>query len=260
MNPSPDANVGTPTQVRLSAAQVAEFYHDQFVSDQVSDFTALVPANELATRVVVDVGGGCGFFAKALTESGQYAVRVVDTDAASIEACRQIGVPAVCENALEPSFAANDGAACFNLILHHLVGSSEKETVDLQCAALAVWRHKVRFVFVNEYIYESYVANLSGRLIYEITKSRTASAIGAVIARFVPAFRANTFGVGVRFRSHAEWRNVFERAGYSVLGARLGASEVVSPALRSLLIREIRRDSYLLAPTLAPTAGSERDA
>jgi SAM-dependent methyltransferase len=255
-----NSNAGTPTQARLSAAQVAEFYHDQFVRDQVSDFTALIPPRELANKVVVDVGGGCGFFAKALTESGQYAVRVVDTDAASVAACRRIGVPATCEDALNPSFGENDGAVCFNLILHHLVSASEKATADLQCAALAVWRQKVRFVFVNEYIYESYVPNLSGRLIYEITKSSMASAIGAVVARYVKAFRANTFGVGVRFRSHAEWRGLFERAGYSVLGSRLGVREVVSPALRSLLIREIRRDSYLLAPqsrdSLRPQGGA----
>jgi hypothetical protein len=243
-----DAKPDTSRQAQalLSQEQIAAFYHDQFVQDQVGDFIALVPRQELGARSVVDVGGGCGFFAKALRDSARHSVRVMDTDAASVEACREIGVPATCEDALKPRLLEDDGAVCFNLILHHLIGPSEKATVDLQCAALAPWRGHVRFVFVNEYIYESYMANVSGRLIYEITKSRLASAIGRTIARFVPAFRANTFGVGVRFRSHAEWRGLFSRAGYGVAGARIGSSEHVSPALRLLLIRAIRRDSFLL--------------
>jgi hypothetical protein len=233
-------------QVHLAADQVSEFYHDQFVRDQIADFVALVPQQALDGCVVVDVGGGCGFFAKALADSGRYNVRVVDSDAASVEACRKIGVPATCEDALSPCFSEGDGAVCFNLILHHLIGSSEKNTVELQSRALALWRGRARVVFVNEYIYESYVPNVSGRLIYEVTRSRLASSLGKFIARFVPAFRANTFGVGVRFRSHAEWRKLFARAGYKVAAAKLGSSEFVSPALRLLLIRTIRRDSFLL--------------
>ena len=32
----------------------------------------------------------------------------------------------------------------------------------------------------------------------------------------VPSLKANTFGVGVRFRAHGEWLRVFESAGYDV--------------------------------------------
>jgi hypothetical protein len=138
--------------------------------------------------------------------------------------------------------------ACFNLILHHLVGDSEAATRALQRRALERWRGQARFVFVNEYIYESFVGQLSGWLIYQITSSRVLSWLGRQVARLVPAFRANTFGVGVRFRAHDEWKRVFAEAGYDIAGEITGADEHVSPPLRLLLIRTIRRDSFLLHP------------
>jgi hypothetical protein len=244
--PSSPTNGAAPAQVRLSDTQIEAFYHDQFVKDQVGDFMALVGPQDVRGRVVVDVGGGCGFFAKSLRDATLYSVRVIDSDTRSVEACRQIGVQAECEDALNPRFSNDEGVACFNLILHHLVGPSEKATVDLQCKALALWKGRAPVVFVNEYIYESFLPNVSGRLIFEITKSSILSSIGKLLARLVPAFRANTFGVGVRFRSHSEWRRLFARAGYTVVDSRVGASEDVSPALRLLLIRQIRRDSFLL--------------
>ena len=103
-------------------------------------------------------------------------------------------------------------------------------------------------VFVNEYIYESYIDGLSGRLIFHITKSRLLSAVGRAIASVVPALRANTFGVGVRFRSHDEWTTLFRDAGFEVVRARLGEPERVAFARRALLIKAIRRDSFLLRP------------
>ena len=63
--------------------------------------------------------------------------------------------------------------------------------------------HGIRAVFVNEYIYELYVGNVSGWLIFQVTKSRVLSWIGRVVSTVVPSLRAKTFGVSVRFRTHA---------------------------------------------------------
>lgn len=232
-------------QVVLKADQVAEFYHDQFVEDQLRDFTALLGN---APRRVVDVGGGCGFFALGLHRRTGSFVRVLDSDPASIEACRNVGVMAQLGDALAPEVNGSEEVASFNLMLHHLVASSEAATTQLQCRALSVWRDRIQAVFVNEYIYESYVAGLSGWLIYQITSSRFLSACGRMASRIIPSMRANTFGAGVRFRSHAEWIGLFESAGFKVVASTQGVPEVIAPIWRLLFIRRISRDSFWLRP------------
>lgn len=234
-------------QRTLSTKQVEAFHHDNFVEDQVRHFVEMLPAVAAGTQVL-DLGGGCGFFARRLQQAAQCPVRVVDLDEASVRACKEVGIDAVLGNALDPALRGNEAVATFNLILHHLVADSEAETRALQVQALANLRGRVERLFVNEYIYESFVGHLSGRLIFQITKSRLLSSFGRLVATVVPAFRANTFGVGVRFRAHAEWRSLFEQAGYCVRDARIGSPEIVALPLRTLLIRTIRRDSFLLEP------------
>jgi hypothetical protein len=235
------------TQKSLSTEQVEAFHHDKFVEDQVHDFMALFGAAAAEPGEVLDVGGGCGFFAQRLHALTGRTVRVMDTDVASIEAARRAGVEAIYGDALSPS-AGGEGVVALNLILHHLVGRSERITRELQRRALTVWRPQVRALFVNEYIYESYVGNFSGWLIYHITKNPLLSLLGRVVSIIVPSLRANTFGVGVRFRARAEWLRLFDSAGYEVESSTRGAEEPVSLARRMLLIKCIRRDSFLLQP------------
>lgn len=233
-------------QNKLSNEQVEAFYHDHFVEAQAGDFVRLLGA--MGGGKVVDVGGGCGFFARRLGELTGRRVRVLDTDATSVESCRKAGIEAEVGDALAPRIAGDEDVAAFNLILHHLVGRSEAATRDLQRRALAAWRPKVRAVFVNEYIYESYVGGFSSWLIYRITKSRILSWLGRAVSTFVPSLRANTFGVGVRFRDRRQWRAIFEEAGYEVVGSLVGPDEVVSWPRRLLLIKRIGRDSFILKP------------
>ncbi|AVA13632.1 hypothetical protein C3E99_07070 [Sphingopyxis sp. MG] len=110
------------------------------------------------------------------------------------------------------------------------------------------WRDHETPIFVNEYIYQSFLGTVSGRLIYAITASRILSALAGFAARFIPAFRANTFGVGVRFRAHEEWMALFREAGFVPEAVRIGAEEQIKPPLRLLLIKTIRRDSFILRP------------
>lgn len=234
-------------QRKLAQAQVSEFYHDLFVDTQVKHFESLcMPLPVPGRDHVVDIGGGCGFFASAVTEQVGPPTRVIDMDAASIEQCRQKGIEAILGDALKPPVSGDEAVVCFNLILHHLVGATEAATQQLQGGALGVWSDKPARVFINEYIYDSYVGNLSGRLIYEITSSRVLSYLGNLVAKIVPSLKANTFGVGVRFRSTEEWVDFFERRGWSVVGHIRGEEEIVSPARRCLLIKSCRRDSFVL--------------
>jgi SAM-dependent methyltransferase len=246
-----------PMQQRVLAAdQIQAFYHDEFVEDQVRHFVELLGSSAGASDrgVVVDVGGGCGYFAEGIARRAGYPVRVLDSDPASVAECAARKVPAVRGDALAPEFVGDEDVVCFNLILHHLVGRSAAKTRELQRAALAAWRGRARAIFVNEYIYESFVGNVSGALIYWITSNRVLSWLGRTVAKVVPAFRANTFGVGVRFRAHEEWVQLFRTAGYEVVGSALGTEERIKLPLRVLLIKHIRRDSFLLRPSSIPQA------
>jgi len=235
----------------LSHQQIGAFNHDEFVEDLIRRFVALTQAELPDPLPVTDVGGGWGYFAKRLRHLAGRSVRAVDMDPVSVEACRTAGIEASLGDALAPEPRGDEGFVTFNLILHHLVGASEGITADLQRRALIAWRPHVQAVFVNEYIDESWVGNASGRIIYAVTSSQLLSCLGHMVARWVPSLRANTFGVGVRFRAHEEWVRLFADAGFRVTGRLKGPEEPVSLPRRLLLIRSIRRDSFLLSPRAA---------
>lgn len=234
------------SQTKLSAEQVAEFYHDLFVRDQVRHFRNMaLPVVKTSGGRVVDIGGGVGHFASALKQGLGLDARVVDMDPVSVQSCLRAGLDAEVGDALSLPARGDEAVVCFNLILHHLVAPTASGTRDLQRQALQTWHCRI---FVNEYIYESYVGNLSGWLIYQITSSKMLSALAKAGSRLIPALRANTFGVGVRFRSHGEWIELFRSLGLAVERVELGAEEPVSRVWRLLLIKAIRRDSFLLRP------------
>lgn len=233
-------------QIGLDQEQISRFYHDLFVKSQVEHFSKICAPALAGDAVVSDMGGGCGFFASAVARDLGFRVRVVDADPISVDTAAKSGVEAVMGNALSWSPLGDESVACFNLILHHLVGAGEQETTRLQMSALAQWKNANVRLFVNEYIYDSYFGEWSGMLIYKITKSRVLSFIAGGVARFIPSLQANTFGVGVRFRSENEWRRLFDQHGWHVVGYRRGGEEGVSLARRALLIKSCRRDSFVL--------------
>jgi len=237
-------------QQKLSQDQIKSFYHDYFVESQVSDFiTLLGPSINTFTGSILDVGGGAGFFASAIKDRLSIKVTVLDSDAQSVDLCHQAGIEAIHGDALTPVIIGSDNVVCFNLILHHLVGKSEEDTLGLQGRALSVWHPSAHAIIVNEYIYESFVINeFSGRLIYRITGSSLLSNLGRLVAKFIPTLKANTFGVGVRFRSHDEWQRIFISLGFDVVDTVKGKEEGVSLPRRLLFIKNCRRDSFLLRP------------
>ena len=119
----------------------------------------------------------------------------------------------------------------------------------MQGHALSVWHSTAHAIFVNVYVYESFVINtISGWLIYQITSHSVLSGLGRFIAKLSPSLKANTFGVGVRFRSHKEWCKMFESLGFKVVGTITGEEGYVSLPRRLLLIKNCRRDSFFLKP------------
>lgn len=139
----------------------------------------------------------------------------MDADPVSVRSACEAGVDESIGNALQPAFVGDEEMVSFNLILHHPVADTDAHT-------LAICR---------------------------IARSRALSTIGRALGCVVPAMRANSFGVGVRFRSHGKWeREVFAPAGWCVVRRLRGPEEVVSWLWRILLIKSIHRDSFLLEP------------
>ncbi len=237
-------------QKLLSKDQIENFYHDDFVKSQVEDFITLLGTSfSPSLERVVDIGGGCGFFVKALQNRLNLNVSVLDSDVKSIEKCKQEGIDAICQDALSPNIVGDEYIVCFNLILHHLVGASEQKTLNMQKHALSIWHPTVHAIFINEYIYESFIfSNVSGWLIYQITSNSVLSYLCKFVAKLIPSLKANTFGVGVRFRSHEEWCTVFTSLGFEIVETKLGKEEYVSLPRRLLLIKNCRRDSFFLKP------------
>lgn len=231
----------------LAAEQLTEFYHNDFLSAQIRDFKDCFDVeSKPVAGVIIDIGGGVGYFADAIKSDLGRAVRVIDMDPLSIQKCRQKGLDAEIGDCIKLKPKGDETIVCFNLILHHLVADTEKATKMLQSRALHNWLGNSRKIFVNEYIYESYIPDVSGWLIYQITSSRVLSAIGKLVSRVIPVLRANTFGTGVRFRSHSEWIRIFTNEGFQVTKTIIGINERVDLPLRMLLIKNIRRDSFLL--------------
>lgn len=231
-------------QRRLAAEQLSSFYTDSATRDQVRAFLSLAPVMRLRKGpVVVDVGGGQGHFAGELQATIGGRARVLDTDPIALAEAERRGVDTILGDALAPPFGGDEDVACFNLILHHLIGQTEARTRALQVQALKAWRGNAQFVFVTEYVYES---GLSARMSYWITRSKFLSALAAAIARLTPTLQANTFGVGVRFRPAGEWHQLFREAGFKVADYRPGREERVRWPRRLLFITSIRRDTFLL--------------
>jgi hypothetical protein len=234
----------------LDKQQIAYFDSKSAVNLQVEHFLillgGLIPRD---SKVILDVGGGRGYFAAKIYESTKCLIRVLDSDENSIDAVNNNNnfVTGVLGDALYPHVVGDESVVCFNLILHHLIGNNELETRQLQQKGLSVWKDSCEYIFVNEIMYESYLSNFSGRIIYEITKNKILSIFGKIISLFIPSLRANTFGVGVRFRSHEDWVSLFAESGFDIISKISGEKEPVSFFRRLLLIKEMRRDSFLLS-------------
>src|SRR5690349_15237617 len=140
-----------PTQQKqLSDEQIQAFRRPfpEACQKLVKDFTSIVDEKEYSGKVVVDVGGGCGTFAKLLSDTTGCRVRVLDTDQPSLDVAAQAGVETVCGDALSPPVRGDEGVICFSLVLHHLIGATEKMTAEMQRRALAVWHPHVNSIFV----------------------------------------------------------------------------------------------------------------
>jgi len=230
----------------LSKEQLSDFYIETFVAEQKAHISRLLKTDTPDLKIV-DVGGGAGFLASAVGKELGFAVTVWDIDPEAVRLARLRGVNAVEKNILTSIEKQPVDVMFFNLVLHHLVGSSNKQTLETQRVALENAKRCANTILVHEYIYESYFFDeLSSWLIWLLTSSTSLVRLLRMIGKIVPSLNANTLGVGVRFHCKSGWKRQFEEAGFMVVNSIDCQREHVSLARRILLIRNLYRTTFLL--------------
>jgi hypothetical protein len=166
--------------------------------------------------VGLDVGGGIGRFASVVAENVE-GCRIVVVDNSELVSDAFVGNER-CSLIERDWFTYNSGIKydfiIFKTVLHHFVESSDKKTRNSQVLGLLKAADVLKddgVLIIEENFYESAFGfgDLSGRLIYEITKM-------TLIERITRKLGANTAGEGVRFRSMMAWTKIFEEAGFKI--------------------------------------------
>ena len=163
----------------------------------------------------VDLGGGNGLFADRILEAFPESSGVVyDRARLLLDRNRVNRRKRIVEGSIEDSGRVLTGerfeVVFFNWVLHHLVTGTWRGTESAQARALADASGLLSpggRVSVIENFYEGIVfSDLPGRLIFAATSSK-------LLAPVTRRLGANTAGVGVAFRSRADWRRVLARVG-----------------------------------------------
>ena len=217
-----------------------EHFKECYNYDRDSNFTLL------------DVGGGVGYFVLALQqEFPNMRATILDLDESAISKAKSNGLDAVVGSVLKPPPSIHlqkFDIVCFNEVLHHIIAASDRNTCKLQ--QLALLRAKglasqAGSIFINELCYEGKVfSDSSSAIIFHLLTNPLLSKIVASISAFVPSLKANTVGVGIRFRPYGGWVRLIESAGFQLSKKCEGAVEKPSFAKRLLLnIRHAQRVS-----------------
>ena len=161
---------------------------------------------------LMDIGGGNGKCAevtsRALAESH---VDVIDVSPLAREHfTRSPSCSLMFGDFLSLPFSKKYDFIIMRTVLHHMVGRTERESLDRQIATLQKAKGLLvpgGSIFITENFYVPLVgADTTGRLIFELTKLQT-------VARVTRLLGANTAGEGVRFRSKAAWDSMLSDVG-----------------------------------------------
>lgn len=204
----------------------------------------------LGTRpsAVLDIGGGVGQFAKAIANSTEATIDIVDPSATAAERFQ----PAPRVQFIHSPFETfesdqNYDAVTARLVLHHLVGDSRTDCDENVANSLSKIRHllssDIGQLVVFENVYDGPLgSDVPGTIIYSITRSKRLAGLSRKLG-------ANTAGVGVRFRSDKGWRQLFKSAGFEVVQTTDNANWLAYDwRLAPLLCVGRRQTTYVLRP------------
>jgi SAM-dependent methyltransferase len=203
---------------------------------------------------VLDVGGGNGVFLDRLLDVFPKAKGVLLDDSSYMlrrnKAHLRKRLLQHSALALSDAFSGERfDLITVNVLLHHLVGSTRRETrTNVQCflnEARALLVPGGRLV-VYEQCYEGWVPFVEpGSLIFALTSVRS-----PVLAKLMRRFGANTAGVGVAFRSESGWRRLFVRAGLELVeNTAIHDDRLRVWRVFLLTIRRVCRRVFVLAPS-----------
>lgn len=237
----------------LQRSALDAFDTPEGVVEQLRHFKECYGYDRSSPFSLLDVGGGAGYFVSALQEEfPAMRATILDIDESAVFKARGRGLAAEPGSILErlPEHIPGEfDVICFNLVLHHIVAGGARKTRELQMRALSLAGKRLSgngSVFVHEICYEGRIfPDSTGAMIFQALSNPLFAGIARLAGRFVPSLRANTVGVGVRFRPSSGWVRLIEEAGGKSLKVRPGGTEGHSLSRRLLLnVREVRRCSF----------------
>lgn len=166
----------------------------------------------------LDIGGGNGTFADKILESYPLARgTVIDNSELLLSKnsmnSRKRTVHAPIEG-VGPILSEKFDIIFMNFLLHHLVGSSYRDTRKNQVLGLKAAKDLLAFggrISIFENLFDGLVLDIiPSHLIFQLTSSK-------ILAPVIRTLGANTAGVGVCFLSKKEWEKTIMLAGLEIL-------------------------------------------
>jgi SAM-dependent methyltransferase len=210
-SPSPTPATALPS---LSEAQTHAF-DVEYVDDSLWDIVAPHVQSALSPHGrVLDVGGGNGSFLDRLLDVHPTAEGVlIEPSTRLLSSNRSRARKRVLAGTLQEHDLDRLGPfdlIHFNWVLHHIVSSDYRRTLEAQREALALAARALApggRIVVLENVWTGVLRDeVPSRILYALTSSR-------VLSPLVRRLGSNTAGVGVAYHSRAGWRSRFVAAG-----------------------------------------------
>lgn len=202
---------------------------------------------------IADVGGGNGLFLDKLLHRYPQAKGVlIDNAPFMLERNRQHPrKQVICCSATELHSHFTEPAfdlITVNVLLHHLIAAEENTTRWNVMQCLTDLRKILRpeaYLVVYEQVFDGFWPMFDpGTMVYRLTSIKQ-----PMVTSLMHYLGANTAGIGVRFRSRAEWREIFGEVGFKI-ASELWAYRDPVPLYRRLAlgIRDVGSYLFLLRP------------
>ncbi|MGD9125911.1 MAG: class I SAM-dependent methyltransferase [Planctomycetia bacterium] len=205
----------------LPESQTQAFNVEYMKEDRWLWFKGMVEEHFRDTPIrVLDIGGGNGIFADKILNAFPHA-EVVLLDCSenllkkNTEHPRKHLVLESVENLQEVFAGEKFDVITLNLVLHHLVGMSYRESRKNVLNTLAMAQNILSDdgrIFVCENMYNGLVVDsFPSRCIYKLTSIRN-----PLVVKLFRRWGANTAGTGVCFQSRKMWHRVMRQVGLKV--------------------------------------------
>ena len=200
------------------------FDTNEGVAEQIAHFKLCYEYNRDSKFTLLDIGGGGGYFISALQrEYPNMRATILDLDNLAIEKAASNGLNGIVGSVLNPPSQLTSqkfDVICFNLVLHHIIATKDSDTRKLQSLALFNARAISSVggsIFIHEICYEGrFFSGSSSAIIFHILTNALLSKMTLFISKYVPSLKANTLGVGVRYRAYDAWVKLIKLSGYNI--------------------------------------------